>query len=1097
MTPPKAPDTPDDENGHDRPEAAPDGFGAPPPPQWLSDGPRPGGANLLPEPPPAPPSPPPAEETVAEPAVEPGDDSENDKTIVGGDLAGAYKTQVFEKRNPQDERPEQEERPEDEPEPPAPPAAEPEPDPDPASLTSTDIPLPPPFPYADDDSAQNDSAQNDKTQFDFPQPDPDVTHIDTPVPPPARPPAPPQPDVPPAPPAPPVPPAASAPPPFPYAQEIPGTPAPAPAPEPFPYAQEIPGTPGPSSSPPAAEPFPYAQEIPGGGAPPLPSTGGGAEPFPYAQEIPGRPPQPAYESPQPAPRPAPQPAPPPAPPAIDEPWRTAGPGKTKRKRGKKPLLVGVAGVAVAAVLAAGGFFAVTSLGGDDGDGGGKESARLAASLFPVEGGARTDGRDQELNGVASVGSTVVAVGGESDVQAVRGLFLVSVDGGRTFKPAAQQGPDGGAPRPGETPQAVGGSAEGWVAVGTRTGGTGVVWTSEDGREWRREPDAVGGVFGANDRVRRIVASGGGYMAVGDHSQKGDFSDAAPAVWLSADGRRWEARTGDQIGVQIDRGTFSLVEAAASGKVILLEGLVTPGRNKPPYRKVWRSDDGGRTWSASDVPVPRGSRGLIIGGGGAGFLALREIRAGGKAYAQAFASRDGSQWRRAGNLTTGGYERTSQVLGDERGFAAVVVRGRDVLLSRSANGAAWKDAGTVETRPQREIRGGALAGGRTVVVGREPGGGDMDPMLGVWDAAGTAVPVDLAKVPGAIRPDHTVRTVGVNGDLAVAVGSASGDAAAWTSADGGAWKPAQGLGAAFTRPGPQQLIDVAGGKAGWLAVGYDQSAPRRALVVTSADGATWQAADNAAAFRATRNGVPVTSAAASGPGGYVVVGIEGFSAVTWYSGDLKNWERGTSGGRNALEGARNRSHWMLDVASAGSSGFAAVGGERDAKGNHPAVWTSRDGKRWSLQNLPLPGGITEGHLTHIAARGNTLVAAGIAATPRGLVWLGYTSSDAGRTWRPLPVPGGGTNEVITTALAATPKGFAGTGTVQQDGAADVVSWTSADGSSWKSTTPGGTGLGGAGDQQVTGLAAFRNSLLGVGRSTDAGADQPVLWSRPVP
>ncbi|WP_242909055.1 sialidase family protein [Actinomadura terrae] len=1084
MTPPKAPDTPDDENGHDGPPA----FGAPPPPQWLSDGPQPGGADLLPEPPPAPA---PAEETVAEPepADEPEGESDNEKTIVG-DLAGAYKTQVFEKKPPPDEEPaEQQEAPADD-------EPEPEAEPDPASLTSTDIPFPPPFPYAPDDSPQNDHTRVD----------PDVTHIDTPVRPPAQPPAPPRPAAPPAP---------SAPPPFPYAQEIPGAPAPAPAPEPFPYAQEIPGAPSPSSSPPAAEPFPYAQEIPGapspssrppaaepfpyaqeipsGGARPLPPLGGGADPFPYAQEIPGRqqqpPQQPAYASAQPAPLPPP--------PAIDEPWRTAEPGKPKRKRNKKPLLIGVAGVAVAAVLAAGGFFVVNGLGGDDEDGGGKESARLAASLFPVEGGARTDGRDQELNGVAAVGQVVVAVGGESDVLASRGLFLVSTDGGRTFKPAAQQGPDGGAPRPGETPQAVGGSSGGWVAVGTRTGGTGVVWTSENGREWRREPDAVGSVFGANDRVRRIVASGGGYLAIGDHSQKGDFSDAAPAVWLSADGRRWEARTGDQIGVQVDRGTFSLVEAAASGKVILLEGLVTPGRRKPSYRKVWRSDDGGRTWSTSDVPVPKGSRGLIIGGGEAGFLAVREIRAGGRAYGQAFASKDGSQWRKAGNLTTGGYEHTSQVLGDEQGFAAVVVRGRDVLLARSANGAAWKDAGTVETRPQREIKGGALAGEQTVVVGREPGGGDMDPMLGVWDAAGTAVPVDLAKVPGAIRPDHTVRSVGANGDLAVAVGSASGDAAVWTSTDGGAWKPAQGLGAAFTRPGPQQLIDVAGGKAGWLAVGYDQASPRRALVVTSADGSTWQAADNAAAFRATRNGIPVTSAAAAGPGGYVVVGTEGFSAVTWSSSDLKSWERGTSGSANALEGDKNGSHWMLDVASADSAGFAAVGGGRDAKGNHPSVWTSRDGKRWSLQNLQLPGGITEGHLTHVAARGNTLVAAGIGATPQGLVWLGYVSPDAGRTWRPLPVPGGGTQETIVTSLAATPKGFAGTGTVLKDGAADVVSWTSPDGSSWKSATPGGTGLGGAGDQQVTGLAAFKNSLLGVGRSTDGNADQPVLWSRPVP
>src|SRR5690606_32775812 len=108
----------------------------------------------------------------------------------------------------------------------------------------------------------------------------------------------------------------------------------------------------------------------------------------------------------------------------------------------------------------------------------------------------------------------------------------------------------------------------------------------------------------------------------------------------------------------------------------------------------------------------------------------------------------------------GYRHTSRIIGDRQGFAAVVVRDQDVLVTRSTDGGAvWKAAGTAEMKPGLKVMGAALSDGQAILVGNEPGGGDTDAMLGVWDASGAPVPVDLAKIPGAVRPDHSVVAVG--------------------------------------------------------------------------------------------------------------------------------------------------------------------------------------------------------------------------------------------------------------------------------------------------------------------------------------------------
>lgn len=895
--------------------------------------------------------------------------------------------------------------------------------------------------------------------------------------------------------------------PFPYAQQIPETPKPA-APEPFPYAQQIP------DKRPPSEPFPYAQEIPD-------KQPNAPEPFPFAQEIPqgglARGPQrPAADKTitdrtivdQPSNFPFAQQIPdagtkadggvqPMAPPLIDEPWRATGKdgkkGKAKKSKGpkqsrsKKPLLIGVVGVVVVAAAGGGGFFLLRDSGGS----GGSEEVKAGDTIFPAGQVSGQDGRARRLTGVGATGSTVVAVGAED----ARGWFVVSSDGGKTFAPASVRDTDGDAAGPGEVPNLVAGSGHGWVAIGSRPGG-GTVWTSTDGREWRRQAEPAGNQFGPKSHVKRLIATDSGFVAVGETSPRGDFRDTVPAVWTSADGVRWEEHAGGSLGLPIRKGKVSLYDVAASGSTLMVEGIHTVDA-KHTGRKIWRSTNGGKSWAESVVPVPKGTRGLLIGGGPAGLLALREVSDGGKTFAQAFVSKDGGSWTKAGAVQTSGYRMTTQITGSDKGFAALIVRGHDLLVSRSATGSSWQDGGTLDAPDGRSAAGLALSGEQPVLVGQDARGGPA-PVLAAWDGAGTRLPgADPARVPGLIRHERSVTSVTASAGKAVAVGSAGGDAAAWTSGDGRTWTKSKGV---PTRSGPQRLEAVVSGKAGLLAVGSDQTSPRRPLVLTSADGDTWQAVDASAPFQPARNTPLSTYGVAAGPKGYVIVGEDGLSGAVWFSSDTKTWQRGRSVGDDGLAARPNSNRWLRDAVAA-PNGFVAVGGIRDPKigqgpSARPGVWTSPDGLQWTLQQLPVPSGLADGQLTSVAAHDSTLVALGTGVGSTGPAPVGYVSTDGGKTWKegrpPLPE---GARDFQLTAVTATPKGFLATGVTGRAGTRDVVAWTSATGADWKlATAP--SALRGAGDQEVDGLTVLDDTVLGVGTTSSDKAETPLLWSRPV-
>ena len=139
-------------------------------------------------------------------------------------------------------------------------------------------------------------------------------------------------------------------------------------------------------------------------------------------------------------------------------------------------------------------------------------------------------------------------------------------------------------------------------------------------------------------------------------------------------------------------------------------------------------------------------------------------------------------------------------------------------------------------------------------------------------------VDIAKIPGAVEPQVAVNSIAAQGSTQVAVGSANGYPAAWTSGNGGStWNRAVGaLPAVFGRPGSQRLTSVTHGPMGWLAVGdVEAAAPEHPVVVVSADGTGWQAADGERVFGAS--GL-FTEQAAANARGYVIVGHQNVRQV---------------------------------------------------------------------------------------------------------------------------------------------------------------------------------------------------------------------------
>ena len=659
-------------------------------------------------------------------------------------------------------------------------------------------------------------------------------------------------------------------------------------------------------------------------------------------------------------------------------------------------------------------------------------ATLAGNAFSAAATGR--GISQTLGRVASDGAEIVAVGSQQGARIARAQFFVSTDDGRTWSMGRVRTPDGGPPPPGYAARFVAGGPGAWVALGPSS-----IWTSPDGRTWTLSSTA-GLPLRPGDQISVVKRTATGFIAVGS-------AGSSPLVFLSANGTTWQ-----RLQPRLAAGTgrvLSLRYAAAYGSQILIAGDVTITQTvgKPPHpvtiktSAAWLSGNGGTTWTLAVPPGPPTPAGhgaqaqisgvTVTGGGFVLFrpatvpsavppLAAAVSSAGTREPAvDVYRSANGTAWTFEATLAAKAGFTADMVDGAPAGAVITGPSGPGLIAFTSANGASWRPIPAFGTAATQDVSGVAIAQGGTVVAaGTTTGDPDSrQPLLTVIPANGQPANVDIGKIPGAADPELAVNDVAAGNGVQVAVGSANGYLAAWTSANGGTtWTRATGQSPdVLDRPGVQQLTSVAYGADGWLAVGgVIAVAPRHPVVLTSGNGSAWTAADREPAF--SQPGLVTEQAAAAPAMGYVIVGYQSAggrtTAAAWSSAGLTGWQRAavnTPG--NSTVDTQNA---QMRAVTAGPHGFVAVG----ADGNAAAAWTSPTGQAWTQQNVPLPVGATRAVLQYVASNGRTVVAVGTALTTAGQqLPFAASSADGGRTWAEsaLPVPSG---RAFVTALTAT-------------------------------------------------------------------------------
>jgi len=245
-----------------------------------------------------------------------------------------------------------------------------------------------------------------------------------------------------------------------------------------------------------------------------------------------------------------------------------------------------------------------------------------------------------------------------------------------------------------------------------------------------------------------------------------------------------------------------------------------------------------------------------------------------------------------------------------------------------------------------------------------------------------------------------------------------------------------------------------------ATAFDDISSGDARAWTSADGLRWQAVPTTKGMTDAE-----MEAVTAGPNGFVAVGSDGFpggntqlpgarGAAAWVSLDGHSWTRAPS--QTSFEGAV-----MFGVAST-STGYVAWGEIHDPGGSSvppPPIWTSSDGLHWDRSiGIADAGGPGDPITSVVVVTGNRLVAVGARQLPESAggwaVPAAWLSDDDGRTWKlavtpdigPVPSAGGLRDvavsgpDLLAIGRLEAPQG--------QTGPSSALAWRSTDqGASW--------------------------------------------------